>query len=124
MRALRLWGRGATVAAVTVAIGLIAVIPAGADTIHDHNGISNVTYRYGSTTVEFMHNTAGGHLQSIIRVTGTGTGEARALCQRANGGTAWYQSTIQARGGATSHYDCNHNGTYNRALVGQGVDLL
>jgi hypothetical protein len=124
MRALSIWGRGAAIAAATLAIGLTVVTPAGADTIYDYNGIPNVTYRYGSTTVEFTHNTFNGHLQSIIRVTGSGTGEDRALCQRANGGTAWYQSTIQARGGATSHYDCNHNGTYNRALVGQGVDLL
>jgi hypothetical protein len=124
MRALSIWGRGAAVAAATLAIGLTVVTSASADTIHDYNDISNVTHTYGSTTVQFTHNTANGHLQSIIKVTGSGTGEDRALCQRANGGTAWYQSTIQARGGATSHYDCNHNGTYNRALVGQGVDLL
>jgi hypothetical protein len=103
---------------------IVALPAANADTIHDYNNINNMTQHYGSTTVVFTHNTSGGHQQSIIRVYGSGTGEDRAECRRANGGTAWYQSTIQARGGASSHYDCNHNGTYNRGLVGQGVDLL
>lgn len=124
MRSISVWSRGVvTVGAVAAAL-VVALPSASADTIHDYNNINNQTVRYGSTTVQFTHNTSGGHLQSIIRVTGSGTGEDRAKCQRRNGGTAWYQSTIQARGGATSHYDCNHNGTYNRHLVGQGVDLL
>jgi hypothetical protein len=50
--------------------------------------------------------------------------QARAQCQRRNGGTSWYQSTIRVgAGGGKSHYDCDNNGTYNRAVVGLGVDI-
>jgi len=49
---------------------------------------------------------------------------AEAKCRRGNGGTRWYRSTIRAtRLHADSHYDCDNNGTYNRAIVGLGLFL-
>ncbi len=123
MSKLGVLARGALAAGL--AVGTVAFItPAQAESVHDYSYVRDVTKQFGETTVRWTHNTSHGHQQSIITVTGSGTGEDRALCRRRNGGTAWYQSTIQARGGATSHYDCNRNGTYNRGLVGQGVDLL
>lgn len=122
MPKLKTWAVGAIVTGV--AVGTVMVAPAQADSVHDYDTIANMSKQFGETHVQWTHNTNNGHQQSIIRVTGSGTGEDRAKCRRRNGGTAWYQSTIQARGGATSHYDCNHNGTYNRGLVGQGVNLL
>ena len=47
--------------------------------------------------------------------------QSQALCQRANGGTALYTSTIRVStvgSGSSnySHYDCANNGTYDVAL--------
>ena len=66
---------------------------------------------------------------SYATVTGGGhSAQARAQCQRRDGRTNWYQSTIRSRiingfYGPSSHYDCGNNATYDYKLVGLGVDI-
>ena len=93
---------------------------AHADRVHDYSGRTG-SATYGRTHVRWT--TGDGGLQSIMKVTGAGSGQDRARCARADGGTNWYQSTIIAFNGSTSHYDCGNNGTYNRHLTGHGIDL-
>ena len=77
------------------------------------------------TTAHLWAKVDSSHKASYAYVSsGSRAVQARAQCQRRNGGTAWYQSTIRVHaGGGNSHYDCDNNGTYNTAIVGLGVDI-
>ncbi|MFJ9953662.1 hypothetical protein [Kitasatospora sp. NPDC091207] len=110
---------GAAVAVATLGLG--ATQASATQVVNFPGSTGGFTYNYYGTYAEFY--TGQGGLQSIIRVTGNGSAQDRAQCQRGNGETNWYQSTIRASGGGTSHYDCSANGTYNRALVGVGADF-
>ncbi|MEV7783375.1 hypothetical protein [Kitasatospora sp. NPDC088351] len=114
--------RTAVGAAAAVAVLGIGATQASAGQVVDFPGSTGgFAFTYSGTTAQFSTGQAG--LQSIIKVTGTGSAQDRAQCQRGNGETNWYQSTIRASNGGTSHYDCSANGTYNRALVGVGADF-
>lgn len=128
-----------TAAALVVsAFGLVGAIPAYAATplaassppakahvIDYPNNTGEHNPSWGGTTAHLYPVVNREHKASYAFVSsGRGHVQARAQCQRANGGTSWYQSTIRVpAGGGTSHYDCDNNGTYNRAVVGLGVDI-
>ncbi|MER5636452.1 hypothetical protein ABT095_05820 [Kitasatospora sp. NPDC002227] len=114
----RLAVAGATATAV---LGLAATQASAGQVLDFPGSTSGFSTTYGGTTARFS--TGDGGYQSIITVTGSGSAQDRAQCSRGNGGTNWYESTIRASGGGTSHYDCLNNGTYNRGLVGVGVDF-
>ena len=115
--------------AAIVAGGAVAVIgavalPASAS-VHDYDGISTRNVTEGSTTVHLSARVDADHLASYAYVSSGPKGvQARSKCQRRNGGTNWYESTIYVHaGGGSSHYDCDNNGTYNYAIVGLGADI-
>jgi hypothetical protein len=117
-------------AGVATATAIMAVVlgagagSAGATVKDFPNSIlsRNVTISGTTATVYAVRDSS--HKASYATVlAGTLHVQARAQCQRANGGTSWYESTIRAGRTSTSHYDCDNNGTYNRAIVGLGVDI-
>lgn len=110
------------VAAAGLLVGLVGI--AQADTIVDHSDTTaGFTYSYGNITAHIYKNTST-QAYAVITRSGSYGVSSRAQCERGNGGTQWYQSTIHATSlGSASHYDCDHNGTYNRAVVGLGGDF-
>lgn len=110
--------------AVAVIACLSVATPAQA-TVRDYP--NSVVERYSSangTTARLYPVIDSSHRAAYAYVTGgPGTVQARAQCQRGDGRTSWYQSTINAGRGSSSHYDCDNNGTYNRAVVGLGADI-
>jgi len=123
MRKLRLATALAT-AGVAVAASLAVGAPANAAVFDFQNNISERYVASNNTTVRLYAVIDSSHRASYAYVTrGYGSVQARAQCQRGDGRTSWYQSTINASTGGTSHYDCDNNGTYNRAVVGLGVDI-
>lgn len=90
------------------------------------NDLRSRTVSYAGTVV-LSHAVVARHdkqSHATIQRVGRAGVNAEAKCRRANGGTRWYRSTIRAtRLHADSHYDCDNNGTYNRAIVGLGLFL-
>jgi hypothetical protein len=115
-----------TAATVLATLALLSTgTPARAATKdYDHDTRTHYPTISG-TTARVSANVNGSHKASNAYVTHGSRGvQARAQCQRRNGGTRWYESTIRVHaGGGSSHYDCDNNGTYNRAIVGLGVDI-
>ena len=118
--------------AIAVAIGTATVTallaggaPAHAQVVDQslNTGAFNATV--GDTTAHVYPQISGSHKASYAMVTGgTLSAQARAQCQRRDGRTNWYQSTIRRRrNSGNSHYDCDNNGTYDTAIVGIGVDI-
>ncbi|MFI9103599.1 hypothetical protein ACIGXA_24035 [Streptomyces fildesensis] len=101
------------------ALALATVAPASA-TVYEYSGHSG-SHTYGSTSVVWTSSNSNKKINMVVN--GSGSGMVRAQCTRANGGTKWYQSTIEASHGGNSHYDCGNNSTYDHALAGYGIDL-
>lgn len=117
--------RSATVAAAFAMVGVFAG-PAQAGVYLDQPDNDAVSV-YSSTYASWTYLSAvidSSHIASHASMsTNNGAGvNSRAKCQRGNGGTQWYQSTIRATyWSSDSHYDCDNNGTYNQAIVAIGA---
>lgn len=116
---------GVTGAGIAAATLLIGGAPAQAQVFDYANNTNSRTVSWNGTQVYVYAKVDRSHKASYAYVSsGGGHVQARAQCQRASGGKKWYQSTIRVgAGGGSSHYDCDNNGTYNRAVVGLGVDI-
>jgi hypothetical protein len=115
-----------TAATALAALALLSAGTAAHATTKDYDHDTRTHYpSIGGTTARVYAKVDGSHKASYAYVTDGSRGvQARAQCQRRNGGTRWYESTIRVHaGGGSSHYDCDNNGTYNRAIVGLGVDI-
>jgi hypothetical protein len=116
----------AAIAVTAAAAGLLvgSIGTAQADTVVDHSDTTAAFYyTYGNIQAHIYKNTST-QAYAVITKSGSYGVSSRAQCERGNGGTQWYQSTIHATSlGSASHYDCNHNGTYNRAVTGLGGDF-
>ena len=118
--------KAGTVTAAAVIAGLLATgaDPAGATVRDFPNSTASRNVTIAGTTANVKAIVDSSHKASYATVlAGSLRVQARAQCQRRNGGTSWYESTIRAGRNNYSHYDCDNNGTYNRAIVGLGVDI-
>ena len=119
----------ATGAAITAA-GLALAGPAAADDDPNPFNCASLcdqlhTFKFSGAVADLWYRIdSDGHLQALANVqNGVGGVQARALCKRRNGGTAWYESTIRSTSSASaSHYDCASNSTYNYSIVGNGAE--
>jgi hypothetical protein len=113
------------VAAAFVTVGVFAG-PAHAGVYLDQPNTNTVSvyssayasWTYLSAVIDSSHKASHASMS-----TNNGAGvNSRAKCQRGDGGTQWYQSSIRATyQSGDSHYDCDNNGTYNRAVVAIGA---
>lgn len=111
--------------AALLAVGSVTA-PAYAALDYRWNDLHTRLLHHGNTTVlsyaVVQHHDKQAH--ATIQRAGHFGAQAEAKCMRRNGATQWYRSTIRVtRLHRDSHYDCDNNGTYNRAIVGLGVYL-
>lgn len=125
MRKVTMLKAGVAAGSVAAALLVGSIGTAQADTVVDHpNTTASFSHSYGGMTAYIWKNTSTQAYVKVTKTDGSNGVNSRAQCERGNGGTQWYQSTIHAVNlNATSHYDCDHNGTYNRAVVGLGGDF-
>jgi hypothetical protein len=107
--------------AAIILSGAALAAPASAET-YDCSATCAGDVGYGNTTAYIT--ASGKQSQASIVKVGNYGAQARSECERANGGVAWYESTIRvSTKSGYSHYDCGNNGTYNVAIVANGVDF-
>lgn len=109
-------------AAAALLVGSIGTAQAG--TVVDHtNSTAGFYYNFHNMQAHIYKNTST-QAYAVVTKRGSYGVNSRAQCERRNGGSHWYESTIHATSlGQASHYDCNHNGTYKNAVIGLGGDF-
>jgi hypothetical protein len=122
------FGKAVLASPVVAALLALGSVTAPAYAAHDYrwNDLRTRVLYHGNTTVLSYAVVQRHDKQShaTIQRAGHFGAQAEAKCKRRNGGTRWYRSTIRVtKLHRDSHYDCDNNGTYNRAIVGLGVYL-